>query len=82
MGSTLEIAGCAVERRPRFPGMKRVHVLALLVLVSVLSSGIAGCARQASNQGMKRLAEPSLTDPVGSSGLSRESKSYIAADPP
>lgn len=62
--------------------MKRIHILALIVLVSALSAMSSGCARQASNQGMKRLAEPTLTDPVGSSGLSHESKSYIAADPP
>lgn len=62
--------------------MKRVHATALLVLLSALSTGIAGCARQASTYGQPRLAEPSLAEPVGSSGLPRDNKSYLAADPP
>ena len=74
------IAGCTTARRARVLGMKRAHVLALIMLVSLLSAGVSGCARQASNQGMKRLAEPNLTDP-GSSGLSRDSKAYMANDP-
>jgi hypothetical protein len=61
--------------------MKRVPVIALLV-VSFLSTGLAGCARQASSHGQPRLAEPSLADPVGSSGLPRDSKAYMANDPP
>jgi hypothetical protein len=62
--------------------MKRVHALALALSVCVLCVGSIGCARQASSQGQKRLAEPSMAEPVGSPGLSRDSKAYIANDPP
>lgn len=53
-----------------------------LVVVLLVAASLCGCARQTSVNGQQRLVSPSLADPVGSSGLSRDSKGYMAADPP
>lgn len=58
--------------------MKRLPILAVLLLMVVAS----GCARQASTKGQQRLTNPSMADQVGPTGMSRDSKSYLAADPP
>ncbi|MBA3700935.1 MAG: hypothetical protein H0W78_18960 [Planctomycetes bacterium] len=59
--------------------MKRLPWFAVVLLVA---ASLSGCARQASTQGQQRLATPSLADPQGPSGLSSDSKRYLAADPP
>jgi hypothetical protein len=58
--------------------MRRLPILAVLLSLVVAS----GCARQASTRGEQRLATPSMADQLGPPGLSRDNKSYLAADPP
>ena len=60
--------------------MKRTTVLSLALLIGAMSL-CSGCTRLASAGSQQRAADPSMADSLGS-GMSRDSKSYMANDPP
>jgi hypothetical protein len=60
--------------------MKRAQICSLAVLMVALAV-LGGCAELASSRSQPRGAQPGMAE-GGTGGLSRESKSYIANDPP
>jgi hypothetical protein len=53
-----------------------------LVLLFTLMTVASGCARSTSVNGQARAADPGMADSLGPTGMSRDSKSYMANDPP
>jgi len=66
--------------------MKRTTALSLALLISALAlcSGCIGpnATRLPSSKSQARATNPSMADPLGPTGLSRDSKYYMANDPP
>jgi hypothetical protein len=61
--------------------MKRTTILSLALMMAALAV-TSGCARATSSNAQARGATPGMADAQGPSGLSRESKGYLASDPP
>jgi hypothetical protein len=58
--------------------MSRIQTLILLLLATIV---IGGCARSPSTYSTPRTTSPGMADAVGPSGLSQDSKRYMAFDP-
>ncbi len=76
----MEILGCTVWIRPTFPTMKCAHAWSVPLLLAALVM-VGGCTRPASGASQPRGAEPGMAAPLPAD-LSRDSKSYLANDPP
>ena len=63
------------------PAMKRAQIWSLAVLMVALAV-LGGCGDLASGRSQPRGADPGMASGTGPSGLSRDSKAYIANDPP
>jgi hypothetical protein len=61
--------------------MTRSTAFSLVLLFAVMTMA-SGCARDASTEGQPRVADPGMSSAVGPTGMSRDSKRYIANDPP
>jgi hypothetical protein len=61
--------------------MKRTTVLSLVLLIGAMTVN-SGCARLASASSQQRATDPSMADAVGPTGMSHDSKRYLANDPP
>ena len=60
--------------------MKRAPVLKMMLLMTVLTM-LGGCMETGAISGQPRGTNPGMVDP-GPSGLSRDSKAYMANDAP
>jgi hypothetical protein len=60
--------------------MKRAPVLKMMLLMTVLTM-FGGCMETGATRGQQRGTNPGMVDP-GPSGLSRDSKAYLANDAP
>lgn len=61
--------------------MTRSTALCLVLLFAVMTVA-SGCARTASTKGQPRVADPGMSSAMGPTGMSRDSKRYMANDPP
>ncbi|HEX3132884.1 MAG TPA: hypothetical protein VHX44_04790 [Planctomycetota bacterium] len=61
--------------------MKRTTVLFLALLLGAMAL-CSGCVQLASSASQQRTATSSMADSLGPTGMSHDSKRYMANDPP